>query len=258
MRKLLALLIVLLLAALPVCAEASAGSMAEDNASAEGGWLDDDGSEAETETFMLEGAIVEIADEGITIYTEDMGNVVVLISAETVQETNHDLEVGSYVYVDYNGQMTRSLPPQVTATRIVSHRLEGDVLAADSEENTILLYASDGMEYRVNLPASWAGTAFEAQRAAVYYNGAATLSIPPQISAGRIVAEYAVENTVSELSETSMVLGEGESAVRVNFDPALLPEGLAVGDAVRVTYDGSAVEGRPEQIDAVEIVKVGA
>ena len=262
MRKLLSLLIALVLVALPVCAEENAAPATEENAPTEGGWLDADGAEAETEAeaFMLQGVIVEIADGSITIYTEDMGNVLVLVSEETVQETNHDLEVGSYIYVDYNGQMTRSLPPQVTAARIVSHRLEGDVLATYPEENALLLYASDGMEYRVNLPASWAETGFDAQRAIVYFNGAATLSIPPQISVGRIVAEYAMENTISELSETSMVLGEGESAVRVNFDPALLPEGLAVGDAVRVTYDGTvhSAEGEQDAIDAVAIVKVGA
>ncbi len=97
----------------------------------------------------------------------------------------------------------------MTAARIVSHRLEGDVLATYPEENALLLYASDGMEYRVNLPASWAETGFDAQRAIVYFNGAATLSIPPQISVGRIVAEYAMENTISELSETEHGTGRG-------------------------------------------------
>ena len=257
MKKLLSLLIVVLLIALPVCAEETAQETAP---AEEGGWLDADADDTAAEIYMLQGVILEMLEDGMRIEDAEQGEVLVLISDETVMETGYELAAGDYVYVDYNGVMTRSLPPQVTAGRIVSHKLEGDVLETYPAENALLLYASDGMEYRVNLPASWAETGFDAQRAIVYFNGAATLSIPPQISVGRIVAEYAMENTISELSETSMVLGEGESAVRVNFDPALLPEGLAVGDAVRVTYDGTvhSAEGEQDAIDAVAIVKVGA
>ena len=142
---------------------------------------------------------------------------------------------GDYVYVDYNGVMTRSLPPQVTAGRIVSHKLEGDVLERYAEENALLIYASDGMEYRVNLPEAWEGKEFDAQRVnrLLRRRGHASPS-PPQVSAGLVKPVYAVEDIVTALSEASMTLGDGESAVTVAFDPALLPEGLAVGDAVRV------------------------
>ena len=69
-----------------------------------------------------------------------------------------------------------------------------------------------------------------------------------------------MEDEITELSETSMTLGEGDGAVTVDFDPALLPEGLVAGDAVRVTYNdvtaGTAAE--PERVVAVEIVKISA
>ena len=119
--------------------------------------------------------------------------------------------------------MTRSLPPQVTAGRIVSHKLEGDVLERYAEENALLIYASDGMEYRVNLPEAWEGKEFDAQRVIAYYDGAATLSIPPQVSAGLVKPVYAVEDIVTALSEASMTLGDGESAVTVAFDPRCCP-----------------------------------
>ena len=126
------------------------------------------------------------------------------------------------------------------------------------EENAILIYTAEGGEYRVNLPETWAETGFEAQRAIVYYDGAATLSIPPQVSAGLILPVYALEDIVTELSESMMILGKDDGAVTVTFDPALLPEGLAVGDAVRVTYDGEIAGAEPEEITAIEIVKIGA
>ena len=250
MKKLLSLLIVALLVALPVCAE--------ENPANEGGWLDVEHEEDAMQVYMLQGTILEVGEDGLRIEDAAQGEVVVHISEDTVMETGYELAVGDYVYVDYNGVMTRSLPPQVTAGRIVSHKLEGDVLERYAEENALLIYASDGMEYRVNLPEAWEGKEFDAQRVIAYYDGAATLSIPPQVSAGLVKPVYAVEDIVTALSEASMTLGDGESAVTVAFDPALLPEGLAVGDAVRVTYDGEAAGTDSAQVTAVEIVKIGA
>ena len=212
------------------------------------------------EIYMLQGTILEVQEDGLLIMDEAQGEVLVLISDETVQETGYELGVGDYVYVDYNGQMTRSLPPQVTAGRIVSHKLEGDVVEVYAEENALLLYGSDGNEYRINLPEAWEGETFDAQRAIVYYDGAATLSLPPQVSAGLVLPEYAIEDIITELSETSMTLGMDEGAVLVEFDPALLPEGLEVGDAVRVSYESAdaGTNAAPTQITATAILKISA
>ena len=263
MKKLLSLLIAILMMALPIaCAEESAPAAEESAVPEEGRWLEADaeGEEDAMQIYMLQGTILEVGEDSLRIEDAEQGEVVVLISEDTVLETGYELAVGDYVYVDYNGVMTRSLPPQVTAGRIVSHKLEGDVLETYPEENAILIYTEEGGEYRVNLPETWAETGFEAQRAIVYYDGAATLSIPPQVSAGLILPVYALEDIVTELSESMMILGKDDGAVTVTFDPALLPEGLAVGDAVRVTYNdvtaGTAAE--PERVVAVEIVKISA
>ena len=212
------------------------------------------------EIYMLQGTILEVQEDGLLIMDEAQGEVLVLISDETVQETGYELGVGDYVYVDYDGQMTRSLPPQVTAGRIVSHKLEGDVVEVYAEENALLLYGSDGNEYRINLPEAWEGETFDAQRAIVYYDGAATLSLPPQVSAGLVLPEYAIEDIITELSETSMTLGMDEGAVLVEFDPALLPEGLEVGDAVRVSYESAdaGTNAAPTQVTATAILKISA
>ena len=283
MKKLLSLLLVALLATLsltlaeeaaPAPATAAEEAPAEEAAEAveetaeetpaetETGWLDVDaeGQEEAMEIYMLQGTILEVQEDGLLIMDEAQGEVLVLISDETVQETGYELGVGDYVYVDYNGQMTRSLPPQVTAGRIVSHKLEGDVVEVYAEENALLLYGSDGNEYRINLPEAWEGETFDAQRAIVYYDGAATLSLPPQVSAGLVLPEYAIEDIITELSETSMTLGMDEGAVLVEFDPALLPEGLEVGDAVRVSYESAdaGTNAAPTQVTATAILKISA
>lgn len=288
MKKLLSLLLVALLATLslslaeeaaPAPATAAEEAPAEEAAEAveetaeetpaeetpaetETGWLDVDaeGQEEAMEIYMLQGTILEVQEDSLLIEDAAQGEVLVLISDETVQETGYELGVGDYVYVDYNGQMTRSLPPQVTAGRIVSHKLEGDVVEVYAEENALLLYGSDGNEYRINLPEAWEGEIFDAQRAIVYYDGAATLSLPPQVSAGLVLPEYAIEDIITELSETSMTLGMDEGAVLVEFDPALLPEGLEVGDAVRVSYESAdaGTNAAPTQVTATAILKISA
>lgn len=284
MKKLLSLLLVALLATLsltlaeeaapaPATAAEEAPAEAveetaeetpaeETAAETETGWLDVDaeGQEEAMEIYMLQGTILEVQEDGLLIKDETQGEVLVLISDETVQETGYELGVGDYVYVDYNGQMTRSLPPQVTAGRIVSHKLEGDVVEVYAEENALLLYGSDGNEYRINLPEAWEDETFDAQRAIVYYDGAATLSLPPQVSAGLVLPEYAIEDIITELSETSMTLGMDEGAVLVEFDPALLPEGLEVGDAVRVNYESAdaGTNAAPTQVTATAILKISA
>ena len=284
MKKLLSLLLVALLATLsltlaeeaapaPATAAEEAPAEAveetaeetpaeETAAETETGWLDVDaeGQEEAMEIYMLQGTILEVQEDSLLVEDAAQGEVLVLISDETVQETGYELGVGDYVYVDYDGQMTRSLPPQVTAGRIVSHKLEGDVVEVYAEENALLLYGSDGNEYRINLPEAWEGETFDAQRAIVYYDGAATLSLPPQVSAGLVLPEYAIEDIITELSETSMTLGMDEGAVLVEFDPALLPEGLEVGDAVRVSYESAdaGTNAAPTQVTATAILKISA
>ncbi len=285
MKKLLSLLLVALLATLSLslaeeaapapatAAEEAPAEAVEETAeeapaeetaeeAPEAGWLDVDaeGQEEAMEIYMLQGTILEVQEDSLLIEDAAQGEVLVLISDKTVQETGYELGVGDYVYVDYNGQMTRSLPPQVTAGRIVSHKLEGDVVEVYAEENALLLYGSDGNEYRINLPEAWEGETFDAQRAIVYYDGAATLSLPPQVSAGLVLPEYAIEDIITELSETSMTLGMDEGAVLVEFDPALLPEGLEVGDAVRVSYESAdaGTNAAPTQVTATAILKISA
>lgn len=71
---------------------------------------------AETESVVepLGGVIVEIGEEGLLLDQGD-GNYVVVHMEESTPITGvEELEVGMYVFVRYNGVMSRSLPPQVT------------------------------------------------------------------------------------------------------------------------------------------------
>lgn len=208
----------------------------------------------EARIYSLEGTIVEIADDFLLIDTEAHGEVQAATDEDTVWDTDADLAPGDYVYVDYDGRMTRSLPGQVRAARVTCHRLLGDVVEIDAEANTMLLRLQDGVEYCVRLPETLDAGAWEAPRALAYFSGAATMSIPAQVSAGLVVPGYTAQGEVVELDENSLLLeGEGEP-MQVNF--AALPEGVRLGDVIRVTYDGVMTASLPPQISAMEIVQI--
>lgn len=57
--------------------------------------------------------------------TEEFGLVEVHFTEQTLLEGAEDFAVGDYIFVSYNGMMTRSLPPQVTAEKVTAYRFTG-------------------------------------------------------------------------------------------------------------------------------------
>ena len=211
------------------------------------------GAFAETpaaEPVLMEGYVVEITEEGYLIEVDELGEVMVLVGDETVVETTHKISYGDYLYIDYSGMMTRSIPPQITADVLRMYRLDGEVFEANAEENTLLVHSAYLGDVIVNMPEVWAGQEFTEQYVTVYYNGVMTMSIPAQIGAGLVVPGYAVEGEVTEIAEEYIMIGEGASAIQVNLNGAVLPEELAVGDVVCVRYNGMMTRSIPAQINA--------
>jgi len=97
-------------------------------------------AETETAAEMIAGIVIEITDEGILIENDAQGEVLALIGEETVFETTGDIAAGDYVYIDYDGQMTFSLPAQIGASLVRMHKLEGDISEVYAEENAVLLH----------------------------------------------------------------------------------------------------------------------
>lgn len=142
--------------------------------------------ESGQEIFALAGEVVEAAEEYFVIADALQGDVQVNFGEETVFEglEPQELKVGAYVFVDYNGQMTRSLPPQVFALRVSMHVIVGVVEEAAEDSVTI---RQDGSHEQIvihlpeSVPELAVGTRIEA-----YTNGAMTMSLPPQTAAGKI------------------------------------------------------------------------
>jgi len=209
------------------------------------------------EPVSLEGLVLEIAEDGsYLINTELHGEVQVLVTEETFVESENEIAVGDYVYIDYDGQMTRSLPAQITASVVRMFRMEGSIVEHFAEENAVLLSTETHGEVYVTLPQEWAGAEIDAEALTVYFNGAMTMSLPPRVNAGFVSPVYSLQGVISELAEEYLVLGEGMEAVQVNFEAGSLPENMQVGDVVRVLYNGMMTRSLPPQVAASQIIQV--
>ena len=144
-------------------------------------------SEEAAELVQISGVITEIADAYFVIEDALLGDVQVNFGEETVFEGTdaQSLEVGMYIFVDYNGMMTRSLPPQVYALRAYVHVLSGVVEEIADGSVTILLDET-GEPAIIHLPENAPQIAV-GDRIEASTNGAMTMSLPPQSSAAMIV-----------------------------------------------------------------------
>lgn len=160
--------------------------------------------------LLLEGLVTEIVDGGFVLDDINQGEVMVNTSEETVLDgvlLEEDLQVGMYVMVDFNGMMTRSLPPQVHADRIGCYRLSGSIsemledgsflLTGDPIYDEVIVHTALDMNLFVDMPIT------------AYYNGAVAMSLPAQAGALHIVVP-ALEGSISDLTDEGFTLTDAE------------------------------------------------
>lgn len=205
---------------------------------------------------LIAGAVIEVTDEGILIDSETSGEVLVLTHEATVWETTGEIAAGDYIYVDHDGQMTFSLPAQITADVVRMHKIEGEITEVYAEENAVLLNSEETGDVYVYLPESFAGAEIDFEHMTVYFDGVMTMSMPAKISAGLVIPGYSVQGAISEIGEGYILIGEGMEAIQVNLTEGQLPETAEVGAVVRVIYDGQMTRSIPAQITAGEIVQI--
>ena len=79
---------------------------------------------------LLEGLVTEVLEQGFVMEDIELGSVLLNVDETTVMDgilAEGDIEVGQYVFVEYDGRLTRSLPPQAHADRVGCYRLTGTV-----------------------------------------------------------------------------------------------------------------------------------
>lgn len=204
---------------------------------------------------QLEGVILEIGEDGSFLLDGiSIGQVLVHTNEETALEGVPALAAGQYVFVEYSGAVTRSLPPQVTAQKVSCFVIEGTVKSVDEEGKTALVESEEYSLVQVHLPAMEAALD-EGDFVAVYFSGIMALSYPAQ-AGGLKVDVYAKETgTVTEIGEGYFMLDAETGPIRVNVgEESVLPGALEAGDEVTVLYNGMMTFSMPPQIFGI-IVK---
>ena len=208
---------------------------------------------AATET--LSGVVAEYAvSEYMLLETADHGLVQVNLSENTDITGDAPIRAGDYLTVTFDGAMTASLPPQVGAMRIEMHRLSGTIAEVYPDSGSALLKTESDSEYVVFLPDEWKSAVAAGDAITVYYSGAATMSLPPQISAEYVASDFFLTGAIDEIGEDYLMLDSDGQKIQVNAD--FIPENLQAGDVIRVRYNGQTTRSVPAQIFALEITPV--
>ena len=235
MKKMLAILLALLMAALLLPAYAETGDVAE--------------------IAEISGTVLEISDDTILLETPDGQLIEAKRTADTIDE-GKDAAEGDFIHVTYNGQMTRSYPAQVTAQKIGCYVYTGTVSDITDDGFTL---TTDGTTFIVHATAEQLAQVSDGAEINVYFSGVVTMSLPGQISAEQITAaaqESILSGTVVEAYIT-LETADGQ-LIQVNLTSLTqLLSGLPdVGDTVRVSYDGLMTRSIPAQVtaDAVDVV----
>jgi len=205
------------------------------------------------EDSVMTGVVTEITSDGFMINTEENGIVSVKTGDDTEFYASGDIACGDFVYIDFNGAMTRSIPVQITAERVCMFRMEGDITGFDAENNSVTLETPENGEVIVNLPGEHDHEHEVGQHMIVYHDGAMTMSLPAQVSAGHVICGYAVHGAVTEKGEGYFLLGEGMQQVHVLISEDMDETMIAEGNILQVIYDGQMTRSVPPQITASDI-----
>lgn len=159
---------------------------------------------------LLEGIVTEIVDGGFVMEDAEQGEVMLNTSDATVFDgilLDGELEVGQYVFVEYDGRMTFSLPPQAHADRVACNVLTGSVVEV-MEDGSILINDDTFGETIVQLDETM-NHVYAGMPITVYYDGVMTLSLPGQANASHIILPE-LTGTVSNQTEEGFTLTDAD------------------------------------------------
>ena len=198
----------------------------------------------QAENRTLQGLITEVDIGYFLMDDQTQGSVRVnLDDAITVYEgiaAKGKLKVGMYVFVEFNGIMTRSLPPQVTALKVGCYVVNGTVteilnngfvVEGDSVVGKVIVHMDDTM------PSVYKGVPIT-----IYYSGIMALSMPPQISAAYMVVPM-LQGVVSASDQDGFTLTDDSGTahhIALTADTRVLTI-PADGERVRVYFSGEFV-----------------
>lgn len=210
------------------------------------------------EQVLLSGIVLAVEDDHLLVMTDEGQQVQVNLFDETVWSTYSEGTVvpGDYVLVSYSGQMTFSLPAQIAAQVVTCYRVSGTVTGME-EDGSLLVTDADECEWLVKVPGALAEQALllEGMEITVFFNGIATRSLPPQITAAHI-RTITLTGTITEVEEKSFTLvdAEGQEQIVHLTENVALCVALEVGAEVEVVTTNVVTASLPAQYQALEVL----
>lgn len=204
----------------------------------------------------LEGFVTELVEGGFIMEDKDLGSVMLNVDETTVLDgvlADGEIEVGQYVFVTYDGRMTRSIPPQAHADRVGCYVLRGSVgelmdigvlLTGDELFGDVIVRPGEN-----ELPPLYVG-----MPATVYYNGVMALSLPGQVTASHVIVPE-LSGVVSEKDDEGFTLTDesGETyRVLVNEETAIFEKLPEIQDDAALIADGQTEADEGEATENAE------
>ena len=155
----------------------------------------------ESDVFLLSGTILEVLDDCVMLDVPELGDVQAFIGEETTIEGVDALCIGQTAFVLYDGKMTRSLPPQITAQRISVYAVEGTVTEV-AEDRVTILRGDELGEVVLTLPEN-APELEIGQNVIAYTTGIMTMSLPPIMNA--VAFEFEAAEDVGDVEDAGLI-----------------------------------------------------
>ncbi len=193
------------------------------------------------------GVIADITDADILIDRGEAGYVIAHKAQDMTIVGVDALEVGMYVFVSYSGMMTRSLPPQITATEVSVYTLTG--VCSEVEDGSFTVISDQMGEVIVTLENARDFVAIGSP-VTVYHSNAVMLSLPAKVNALK-VDTFSIEGTVYSPDSDGFLLKTVTSALYKIVSDATVSE----GESVKVLYDGKLTRSIPAQAYALAVIK---
>lgn len=200
----------------------------------------------------LEGFVTELVDGGFIMEDKDIGEVLLNVDDATVLDgvlAEQEIAVGLYVIVQYDGRLTRSVPPQAHADKVGCYVLNGTV--SEFLESGILLtgdplFGDVIVHVDGSLPHIYKDVPMT-----VYYDGIMALSMPGQVVA-RCVIVPELSGTVSQKDDKDFTLTDesGESYRVLLNDDTLVGELLEVENETKDDEQDGDADTADDSADA--------
>ena len=197
---------------------------------------------------LLEGIVTEIVEGGFIMEDAEQGEVMLNTSDATVFDgmlIDSELAVGQYVFVEYDGRMTFSLPPQAHADRVACHVLTGSV--TEVLEDGSFLMMDDTFGEAIVHPGEGMSHVYAGMPITVYYDGVMTLSLPGEAAASHIILPQLTGTVSSKTEEGFTLTDENGVEYEVKFD-----ENTLISEEILPVEEEAASEEVTEEAETAE------